>query len=466
MSPAVAGILPGAMIACGVGLALLGAWQSLYRFGALAGRADIGASEAIRARIESGRAVATLGLPAALAGILIMTLPLTAAWTWRMRRRAGLVAAGGILSVVQAAGLLATRSAAAMIALAAGAALVLWASVPKAEGRASRRRVWLAASLVAAGVLLAGALLVSRAARDGTGGDLTGPLAWRVGNWEVAARILSESPLLGVGLGDYGIAFPRYREWGMNESRFAHNSYLQILSEGGIGLGIPALALAAMLAVALIRRARAARGQGDLSVPIAAAGCLAFLAHNLVDFTAYLPSVAFVFCCIAGTLIGGRWGRGRAPVSTRTGLALASLALAAVALVVTRADLALQDARALALDGRTAEAVQRSRAAAAIDPIDPEPHGLLAELMLQRAVGERAPGLLGDAERQATRAVELDPGTPHRWHLLGRVRLAASDPQGAYIALYRAAALYPIRIEYRDDRDAVAVTLEGEGGPR
>jgi len=460
------GLLPGVLIACGTGLALIGAYQSLYRFGALAGRADIGASEAVRARLESGRAVATLGLPAALAGILIMTLPLTAAWTWRVRGRPGFRAVGTLLCAVQAAGLLATRSAAAVAALAFAAALVTWVGAPAAEGRELRRRLGIAASLVAAGVLVAGALLVSRAARESAGVDTSSPIAWRLGNWEVAARILAHEPLQGVGLGAYGIAFPRYREWGMNESRYAHNTYLQLLAEGGVAVGIPALALALLLAIALLRRMRAARRRGDLSASFVTAGAVAFLVHNTVDFTAYVPSVAFVFCCLTGTLIGARWRRGVSPVSARASMAVASLALAAVALVVTRGDMAIEDARGLALQGRTNEAIERARGAAVLDPIDPEPHGLLADLLLERAVADHRPDLLEEAAAQASRAVRLDPETPHRWHLLGRVRLAAADPQGAYIALHRAAALYPIRLEYREDRDAVAARLRGEETPR
>jgi cytochrome c-type biogenesis protein CcmH/NrfG len=57
--------------------------------------------------------------------------------------------------------------------------------------------------------------------------------------------------------------------------------------------------------------------------------------------------------------------------------------------------------------------------------------------------------------------VELDPHTPHHWHHLGRVRLARKDPLGALVAFTRAAQLYPIKIEYRQDRDAVAATLAG-----
>jgi len=458
------GLLQGTVIAAGVGLALFGVYQSVYRFGRLAAIADAATPEAIRARIESGRAVATLGLPAALAGVLIMTLPLTAAWTWRVRGRDALRAVGLILCAVQAAGLLAARSAAAVASLAIAAAAVAWLAPSHEGGAAGPRRRWLAAGLAVAGVVLAGGLLLSRMLQAGAVSEGAGPFALRLGNWKVATEIFSRHPLFGAGLGCYGIAFPQFRQWGMNESRYAHNSYMQLLSEGGLALGIPAMALALLVAVLLLRRARDARRDGDLSVPLASAGCVAFLAHNLVDFTLYIPTVALAFCCIAGPILGARRDDGRPPAAPRAMLAVAGLLLAAVALGVTRGDMALDEARSRAVAGDAEAARLLARTAARHDPLDPEPHSFLSQLILEDAGDASGPALLEEAEREALRAVYLDPETPHRWHLLGRVRLAASDPQGAFIALTRAADLYPIRIEYRQDRDAVAAAIGARRG--
>ena len=93
------------------------------------------------------------------------------------------------------------------------------------------------------------------------------------------------------------------------------------------------------------------------------------------------------------------------------------------------------------------------------NPWDPEARSLLSHVLLETGLNDQNIEVLREAETQAQRAVDLDPMTPHHWHHLGRVRLARRDPLGAFIALQRATELYPIKIEYRDDRDRVGAAL-------
>ncbi|HKY31909.1 MAG TPA: hypothetical protein VJV23_05175, partial [Candidatus Polarisedimenticolia bacterium] len=67
-----------AIAAAGTALATHGLYQAFYGFGRMAAALGPDAPEALRSRIASGRAVGTLGLPGSLAGLLILSIPVTA----------------------------------------------------------------------------------------------------------------------------------------------------------------------------------------------------------------------------------------------------------------------------------------------------------------------------------------------------------------------------------------------------
>ena len=453
------GVQAGIILA-GTLMALHGVWQAAGGFESMAGASAEPLPEALRARLAAGRAVAGLGLPGALAGFLILSLPLT--WGWLRRaaansRRSPWTALAAVALVAQAAGLAATRSAAAMAALGLSIALVMWRRAP-----AGRRRLVVWPIVVALPASLA--LLIWRMSSD----PLANPFVLRAGNWKAALAILADHPIFGAGLGCFGVVFPAYRDWTMNESRHAHSVWLELAAEAGLPAAVAAMALA----VWFLWRITGRDSERRVSASVAVA-CTSFLAHNTVDFTLYLPGVALAFFCLAGTACGRRDASEGATSWTPVGLPsgtpvklpsgtprrLAAAALAALVLLVAHGDVRRRSALDLALSGQAQEAMEAARGAVNANPFDPASHALLSRLMVES-------GDLENAERHAVRAVELDEQTPGHWHHLGRLRLARSDPHGAYIALYRAAQLYPTQLEYRADRDAVAALLERsrEGG--
>jgi probable O-glycosylation ligase (exosortase A-associated) len=58
--------------------------------------------------------------------------------------------------------------------------------------------------------------------------------ATRLESWHAAARMIVDHPLTGVGLASYGPAFPHYSD---KKPREAHDTFLQITAESGIGAG-------------------------------------------------------------------------------------------------------------------------------------------------------------------------------------------------------------------------------------
>lgn len=55
-------------------------------------------------------------------------------------------------------------------------------------------------------------------------------------------EIIKDFPLKGIGLGNLGNIYPKYKELIVNETRFAHNIFLQAWAETGI-LGIISILL-------------------------------------------------------------------------------------------------------------------------------------------------------------------------------------------------------------------------------
>jgi len=107
---------------------------------------------------------------------------------------------------------------------------------------------------------------------------------------------------VGSGIGSYGVAFPRFQTTSLaGYIEYAHNDYLQLLFEAGIGGALVLLLLAssAWLTVKLARQlgdpvARLGPGVACLL------GALAFAIHAWFDFPAHIPAIAIVATMLFG----------------------------------------------------------------------------------------------------------------------------------------------------------------------
>jgi len=443
-----------ASLGAGIGLvaALDAIWQGVSGFASQARSAEGLAPELralVLARLGSGRVFGPFLLPASLGGALAITLPLTLALALAAagRKRLAWIAA----ALLQSVALVWSISLGAWIALAAAAAIVLAASWvrPRRGGRGLAAGLALAVLLVAGGVFVRSRLLPAPGPEDR-------PLTYRTGNWAVAAEMIEDHPLAGTGPGTFGQVFPAYRRNGMNESRYAHCTYLQLIAELGIGV-LPFLVLLPLAAGALVRNG--ARGAG---IGMAASvGALAFLLHNLVDFTFYQPAVGALFvlsCAIAAAPPE----EARAPDSPAPGTrwTLAHAVVLAVSVItglfLVRSGVSDLSRERAAFAHEVGSGQEGSLLARAVrwDPLDPEPRGNLAALLAARAqAADPASGrdLLNDALEQARAAVRLDPQTAYRRNEIARIELLRGHPAQGWVELARAAALYPLKEEYRRD---------------
>jgi O-antigen ligase len=195
--------------------------------------------------------------------------------------------AWGYVTAVFAFGLVLTISRGAWLAL-----IIVVSMFPifALRGSLARRGVilvgtWLGLAAIAAAVSMAApgareriALLIDQQ------GELSRPIMWRA-----AWRIFSGHPLWGSGSGSYGVLFDRYRPEAFQlEARWAHNDYLNTLSDYGLVGFLFMFGAWAVIAVACLRSSRQSSG-GWLDTRTAkiglSMGVVAFAGQLLVDFS-------------------------------------------------------------------------------------------------------------------------------------------------------------------------------------
>jgi O-antigen ligase len=134
------------------------------------------------------------------------------------------------------------------------------------------------------------------------------PTTGRAHFWGVTVDIIKNHPLIGTGLGAFGVVYTGYDSRnGMYRLEQAHNDYLQVLSDGGIVGAVIGL----FFVVSLFRMGFARRDSRDdfrRGVATGAlAGCFAVLVHSFFDFTLHTPANALLFLVLAAlATINGR----------------------------------------------------------------------------------------------------------------------------------------------------------------
>ncbi|HEY1558887.1 MAG TPA: O-antigen ligase family protein [Kofleriaceae bacterium] len=144
---------------------------------------------------------------------------------------------------------------------------------------------------------------------------------WKVQAWKHAMPMLEDNPWLGIGRGSFEPAFSRYDGDGSAAYSNAENSYLETALDWGIPGALAIFAAAVLLVV------RAARSWRQSPLEAGALGALAGLAaHDFVDFSMELPSVAMFALVLVAILLPARIHRAREGrrIPWRRGAALAA----------------------------------------------------------------------------------------------------------------------------------------------
>ena len=134
------------------------------------------------------------------------------------------------------------------------------------------------------------------------------PTTGRAHFWSVTVDIIRNHPVIGTGLGAFGVVYTAYDSRnGLYRLEQAHNDYLQVLSDAGI---VGAL-LGLFFIISLFRMGFARRDSRDdyrRGVATGAlAGCFAVLVHSFFDFTLHTTSNALLFLILAAlATVNGR----------------------------------------------------------------------------------------------------------------------------------------------------------------
>lgn len=120
--------------------------------------------------------------------------------------------------------------------------------------------------------------------------------------WKATLNIATAFPINGSGPGTFHLIYPRFTEVGPTHT--AHNSFIQIAAESGW------LSLLALLAFVVLTFHQVLRKLPHTALTArwfavgAMASCIAFLAHNIVDYTWYVPATQLTFAFLLGWMLG------------------------------------------------------------------------------------------------------------------------------------------------------------------
>gem|GEM_PF-1197589 len=227
-----------------------------------------------------------------------------------------------VAAAIDAAGALTTLSRGSLLALFAGGVsfLVLrWRADRRATaegaprpgaGPLARTLAWslgALACLVSIAVALGAAPVLDELAHT----NLTGGTE-KIVVWRDSLPILLHHPL-GIGRHAFDRVYPVYKTLTQNSRfQFVENGPLQLL----LDLGWPGVALLVLAVVWVLRKIPIRR---DYVAAALAAGLVAVLAHNLVDFGLEIMGIRVPFAAVAGVLVGRAWGRDEAAPTVTEG---------------------------------------------------------------------------------------------------------------------------------------------------
>jgi hypothetical protein len=140
-------------------------------------------------------------------------------------------------------------------------------------------------------------------------GTLGGGDALDVGRrslWERTAPLALRYPAWGTGYGTFMFVEPQQRKPGEEQTvtwEHAHNDYLEVLIEGGVGQLVLILVAAALVFRAGVRAHRSAKNPADAALVLGGLfGFTAVALHSLGDFGLHMPAVVVLVTVLAAHL--------------------------------------------------------------------------------------------------------------------------------------------------------------------
>ncbi|MCC6143946.1 MAG: O-antigen ligase family protein [Candidatus Hydrogenedentes bacterium] len=201
------------------------------------------------------------------------------------------------------------RVQAAVLLVAVGAAVAMQSSVVPAAAQEAAAPADAPAAAPQADGGAAGAAVPKaqpKITEEGVNLDLedmlgTSSMSIRLTYWNVALRMAFGNFFTGVGIGNFGVAYPRYQFLGAGDVQTAHNDYLQYFAETGIFGFLFFCAFSLWFAWWGARRIVVERTPLERWMLAGLyGGVIAFLLHSAVDFNFNNPALVFFAMLLAG----------------------------------------------------------------------------------------------------------------------------------------------------------------------
>jgi putative inorganic carbon (HCO3(-)) transporter len=265
--------------------------------------------------LPSGRVFSTIGQPNALAGYLVLAIPITAVLALEQKRSLRVAALAGLALMIGA--LLLTYSRGAYLGLALAVAVLIFGL----RDRITMNRATLGAYVGAALVVLV--LIVTmiapvrsaftRAWHRSESVSSDNSISARIDLWKVALRMIGDHPLVGIGPEMFPEEFPGYsrtvlpaaavRHFEKFRVESPHNEVLAVAS----GAGIPAaIAYLSILVGVIYVLWHATRRRGNASVRLALVAVMAAVLGHVVTSALMTSEVtgSWLFWILVGAGVG------------------------------------------------------------------------------------------------------------------------------------------------------------------
>ncbi|MFH1061629.1 MAG: O-antigen ligase family protein [Candidatus Omnitrophota bacterium] len=196
-----------------------------------------------------------------------------------------------IIFLVLCAGLYLTRSFGAYLAFGVS---LFFMSGNLLNDKENNKKNWIIAGVLL--LLIFGAMFSQRAKYFLEINNPQNSLIQRLYYWKSSAAVIKANPLKGIGLGNFGIVYPRFKQPDANETIYSHNMFLQLWAETGT------IMFFGFLCVLVYMFARGFKRSSDPVEIGLRAGVLAFLAHNFFDYSFFITQSGYVWIIITACL--------------------------------------------------------------------------------------------------------------------------------------------------------------------
>jgi O-antigen ligase len=211
---------------------------------------------------------------------------------------------GGLALMIMGWSLVLTASRSGIVCFVALMVVVGWAAVGTQAGIGitRHRRLLMMAFLVCLAlttVIWTGLPLIEKRFSQASAATPFS-IGGRLQHWNDALHVARHFPVTGTGINTFTYVTPFFKTDGVANADEAHNDYLQLAAEGGLLVGVPAIALMAVFIREVVRRFRAtARSVTSYWLRVGAiAGLVAIAIQESVEFSLQLPGNAMMFTAL------------------------------------------------------------------------------------------------------------------------------------------------------------------------